>query len=74
MSKTTYSLRPMPPAVTCKYYCSDRDKFGALCFNKATYYLVATRPNKRPSLYRRCAECARRDSAKLRIPFKEPIA
>ena len=49
MSKTTYSLRPMPPAVTCKYYCSDRDKFGALCFNKATYYLVATRPNKRPA-------------------------
>lgn len=67
-----YYLRPMPNAVAGKYFCCDRDKFNALCCQKATYYLVAKPQKGRPRLWRRCEECARRNAKKLGIVFEEP--
>ena len=63
-----YRLRPMPEAIAGKYYCSGKSLFLVLCFHKATYYLVAEPVSgRRPSLYRRCAECAREDASRLGI-------
>lgn len=64
--RRTYYLRQMPGEIAGKYFCSSVS-FKALCCSRAVYYLVGKSLKGRPSLYRRCAECAREDAKRLGI-------
>lgn len=66
-----YYLRPMPRKLAHKYFCSASVEPGIPCCKLASFYLVARPLRGRPSLYRRCEECARRNAKELRIVFEE---